>query len=706
MQRRYYGRHHETLTLIQAPLLKSLLNKIPRLYLYVLTVLCLFLIIQSALRLIFWLKFHNPADPVSTADLLWSFYLGMKFDLQATLGMLLPVLLLGWIPPLHPVYSRFGRRFWAVLISIAIFLMYVIYITDAGHYAYLQQRLNATALRFLENPWISATMVWETYPVIWGGLILLAVTAVTIYIFLKLTALIRPEEGKPWWRRQRWYFQIVFAFLSLFIVLAGFMAKISWYPLRWSDAFFSTHAFSAQLASNPVIYFINTMKNIEESYDPEATRRVYPIMVDYLGIKQPDVETLNYRREYSFPQDEQKRPNVIVVILESFASYKTTLSGNPIDPTPNMAKIAREGYYFRNFFTPSTGTARSVWTFTTGLPDIEKNKTSTRNPLIVDQHTIINDFKGYEKYYFLGGSASWANIRGLLASNIPGLKIYEEGSYESPRIDVWGISDLSLFHEANAVLAREKKPFFAVIQTSGNHRPYTIPEDNEDFVMLTEADLPEPVQNYGFQSLEELNSFRFMDHSLGHFMKMAAKEPYFDNTLFVFFGDHGIHAPTGSHILAWEEQLRVQGLRVPLVMFGKSVISKPEVFDTIASEVDVLPTIASLTRTPYLDTTLGRDLFDESFSDERYAFTIEHGSGRTIGLLSDKFYLLRQVDGEGEQLHQLDGKNPRKDVSAKFGDVKKDMEEKLEAIWQTIRYMRENNRPDETEQPGATTPLQ
>ena len=683
--------------------IKSLVNKIPRLYLYVLTVLLLFLVIQSALRLVFWLKFHNPADPVSTADLLWSFYLGLKFDLQATLGMLLPVLLLGWIRPLHPVYSEFGRRFWAVLASIAIFLMYVIYITDAGHYAYLQQRVNATALRFLENPWISATMVWETYPVVWGSLILLTITAITIYAFLRFTALIRPETGRPWWRRQRWYWQVVFGFLSLFIVLAGFMAKVSWYPLRWSDAFFSTHAFSAQLASNPVIYFINTMKNVEESYDLDAARKAYPVMVDYLGIQQPDPEKLNYQRRYSFQPGAGRPTNVIVVILESFASYKTSLSGNPIDPTPSMAKIAAGGYYFKNFFTPSTGTARSVWTFTTGLPDIEKNKTSTRNPLIVDQHTIINDFKGYEKYYFLGGSASWANIRGLLSSNIPNLHLYEEGSYDSPEIDVWGISDLSLFREANAVLAREKKPFFAVIQTSGNHRPYTIPEDNEDFVMLTENDLPEPVQNYGFQSLEELNSFRFMDHSVGHFMEMAAKEPYFDNTLFVFFGDHGIHAPAGKHTPAYEEQLKIQGLRVPLVLYGKSVISRPEVFDTIASEVDVLPTIARLTRTPYLSTTLGRDLMDESFSDKRYAFTIEHGSGRTIGLLSDEFYLLMQVDGEGQQLHHLSGSNPRKDVSARFSSVNKDMEEKLEAIWQTIRYMRENNRPDEAGQPGLAS---
>ncbi len=408
--------------------------------------------------------------------------------------------------------------------------------------------------------------------------------------------------------------------MTFFIVFFALMAKISWYPLRWSDAFFSTHTFSPQLSSNPVIYFSNTLKNVAESYDLDEAKKAYPVMQDYLQLKSSDQaqseltpsnhQQLNYERHYDIAPAATPT-NVVVVFLESFASYKTSLSGNPLNSTPNIAKLANEGYYFKNFFTPSTGTARSVWTFITGLPDIEKNKTSSRNPLIVDQHTIINAFENHKKLYFLGGSASWANIRGLLSSNIPDLTLYEEGSYDSPDIDVWGISDLSLFREANAVLKNETQPFFAIIQTSGNHRPYTIPDDNEGFEPWTEDKLEQDIQHYGFASLEELNSFRFMDHSIGHFMKLAEKAPYFENTLFVFFGDHGIHAPTGNHIPVSEAQLNIQGLRVPLVLYGKSVISKAKVFDTIASEVDVLPTIASVTNTSYLNTTLGRDLLDE-----------------------------------------------------------------------------------------------
>jgi phosphoglycerol transferase MdoB-like AlkP superfamily enzyme len=667
-------------------------DKLPRLHLFTLAVIALLLLLQTVLRAVFWLKFHNPDDPATLADLVWSFYLGFKFDLRVAIYAVLPLLLLGWIRPLHPVYSRSGRKLWLSYTTLTLLALLLFYATDFGHYAYLEQRLNATALRFLENPLISATMVWETYPVITGALLLLLITAGCMYALWRITARITPRPGQY----GRWYQRTAVVILTFFIVVFAGYGKLSWYPLRWSDAFFSTHAFIGQLASNPVLYFFNTLKNRKDTYDIEQVRKVYPLMAQYLGVENPNVDKLDYSRWYHFdatPADRSE--NLVIVFLESFASYKTGLSGNPLDPTPNIDRLAREGYYWKNFFVTQTGTARSVWTLVTGIPDVEKNKTSSRNPLIVDQYTIINSFDEHKKFYFLGGSASWANIRGLLSANIPRLDIHEEGSYESPRVDVWGISDLSLFEEANKVFKKLDEPFVAIIQTSGNHRPYTIPEYNAGFVEWTQADLKHDVTDYGFASLEELNSFRFMDHSIGHFIDIASKEAYFNDTLFVFFGDHGIHANTGKHVPKSEAQLGIQGLRVPLVMYGKGIIRQPRVFDETASQVDVLPTVAAITRTSYLDTTFGRDLLDKRFDDTRYAFTIEHGLDRVIGLLSDKYYLQMHYDGSGVKLHRLDSDSARDDVSAQHPDITSTMTDYLTAMRYTIPYMREHNKHED-----------
>ena len=666
---------------------------LPRLQIFSLAVVLILLLLQTILRVIFWFKFNTPDDPIPANDLLWSFYLGFKYDLRIAIYIVLPILLLGWIKPLHPVHSESGKKIWLRYTALAMLLLLIVYAVDFGHYAYLQQRVNATAIRFLENPLISGAMVWQTYPVITGSLILLAIVAASMWLLNQLHRRIEPIPN----RYNRWYKKTAVVMITLIVTVFLIFGKLSQYPLRWSDAFFSNNAFAGQLGSNPVEYFTNTLNFRDETFNIDETRKHYPLMAAYLGVDKPDIENPNFRRDYHFNTVAGHKPaNVIIVFLESFASYKSSLSGNPLNTTPHLQKLADEGYFFKNFFVTQTGTARSVWTLITGIPDIELNKTSSRNPLIVDQHTIINAFKDYKKFYFLGGSASWANIRGLMSANIPQLDIHEEGSYESPTVDVWGISDLSLFEEANKVLKNLHDPFVAIIQTSGNHRPYTIPEDNKGFRILTQHDLPHKVTDYGFASIEELNSFRFMDHSIGHFIKIAEQEAYGANTLFVFFGDHGIHAETGKHIRKSEAQLAIQGLRVPLVMYGKGVITRPVLFDKVASQVDVLPTTAALTQTDYTNTTLGRDLLDTRFDDHRYAFTIEHSGERVIGLLSDQYYLQMKYDGTDITLHSLESETARDDISAQHPDITKTMTDYLESMWSSIQYMRENNKQHNT----------
>ncbi|MGD8803839.1 MAG: sulfatase-like hydrolase/transferase, partial [Gammaproteobacteria bacterium] len=327
--------------------MKSLTNFLPRLQLYTIKVVLLFVLVQMILRVVFWLRFKSPLDPIPASDLLQAFYLGLKYDLQVSLVLALPILLLGWIKPLHPVNSNSGKRLWFIYTGFMMLLLLAVYATDFGHYAYLEQRLNATALRFLENLQISATMVWQTYPVITGGLVLILLVYTSLVVFRFATGYIQPIPGQY----NRWYKKTAIVIITFFVVLFGLYGKISWYPLRWSDAFFSTHVFSGQLATNPILYFFNTLKNKDEAFDLPAAKESYPLMAEYLGIDNPNPDKLDYVRTYEFDTSPgRKEPNVVVVILESFASYKSGLGNNPLDPTPNLDRLAAEGHFYRNFY--------------------------------------------------------------------------------------------------------------------------------------------------------------------------------------------------------------------------------------------------------------------------------------------------------------------------------------------------------------------
>lgn len=662
------------------------MHNIPRLFRFILIATGIHLFVLFTLRFGLYWYFKLPADPIASSELMHAFYLGLKFDLRLSLMMTLPLFLLGGIRSLSPFEYDFTRRLWLFIQGSIFTIVLFVYFINFAHFSYLHKPLDASAMRFLQNFSISMEMAWSTYPVIWLSLLLLSITAVYVYSLNKIINYFS-DVLVPMHSRKR---KIMLGIISTFIVIFGLYGKISYYPLRWSDAFFSTHNFAPTVAMNPVLYFLNTLKNRDVNFDIDKVKKHYPQVAAHLGVTKPDIETLNFKRDITPEKRFKQQPNIVVVIMESFSTYKTGVSGNPLKPTPHIDELANNGIYFNNFYTPSTGTARSVWTAVTSTPDVEPNKTSTRNPLIVRQNTLINAFKDYEKLYFIGGSASWGNIRGLLSANIPNLKLYEEGSYTAPRMDVWGISDLHLFEEANSVLKTQDKPFFSIIQTSGNHRPYNIPEDNRGFVVKKIN--KKEAKKSGFQSSDEYNAFRFMDHSVGFFMQQAKKEKYFDNTIFVFFGDHGVHG-SGTHMTEAQRQLHLNAINVPLIIYAPKLL-KSKKYTFAASEVDVLPTVTSLAGIPHTNHSLGSDLLDPNIDKNRVVFTMAHSQPWLISSVGENIMFSDTVLNTKPTLHDLTSQSPRKDISKQKPREAERLKRLTFGLYETIKYMRYHNAPE------------
>jgi phosphoglycerol transferase MdoB-like AlkP superfamily enzyme len=661
-------------------------RRLPSLFQFILAITALTLVILFGMRVIFWFMFHNPAEPLPIHDLLYAFYLGTKFDLRLTWYVLLPLFLLGGLKWFSPFSNRIMHYFWLVYLVAVAAIVLTFYLVDFGHFAYLHTRLNAAILRFLYNFDTSAQMVWQSYSVIPWSLTFIALIALDAYVVNFLLNYFTRHQTVPLKTRHRlWVAPVAF-----FVFVFGMYGKFSWYPLRWSDAFFSTYAYAASVATNPVLNFFETMKNRFVMADPEKVREYYDTVSQYLGVDKPNKQTLNFTRHIPAKPDKMNPPpNIVMVFLESFAGYKTGILGNPLKPTPYIDNLANNGILFTNYFVPAVGTAHSVWAMLTGIPDVELHKTSTRNPLAVDQHTIVNAFKGYQKYYFIGGSANWANIRGVLQHNIKDLSLHEEGDYTSPRMDVWGIDDLSLFLEANKVLKQDKKPFFAIIQTAGNHRPFHIPENDYGF---KRQHLSEKVlAKNAFYDDAEYNAFRFMDYCVGYFIKTAQKEPYFKNTIFVFYGDHGITDYAGAFSKPWLTPTKLSGMYTPLIIYAPHLL-KHQVITKVASELDLLPTMAGLAGIAYDDTTLGRDLFDPKYDDRREAFTITHYRVPEIGLLSKDYYYMTMADGKDPRLFALGDHFDNKNLLNERPEVAKRMHDLTMGIYETSKYMLYHNK--------------
>jgi phosphoglycerol transferase MdoB-like AlkP superfamily enzyme len=643
------------------------------------------LLVMGALRIAFLAVFRNPADTPETSALLQSLYVGFKFDLRLALLLNLPFALLSYVPALDPFRRQGARRLWVGYYGVASALLLILYGVDFGHYGYLEARVDASVLRYLFDPRESFGVVWESYPLVSGLAAVLG--AAGAYAFL-LRRLFAGESAPPTPRSLGLRFAAATLLVGFYAF--GIYGKLSYYPLRWSDAYFSTHSFASALSLNPVLYFVETFANRDIEYDREAVKQHYASLADYLGVSDPDAERIDFTRPVG--GERERRLNVVILLLESFAYYKTGVSGNPFDATPHFDAVAEQGVLYRRFYTPHSGTARSVFASVVGLPDIDRAKTSTRNPLIARQHSLLNGFAGWDKFYFLGGSASWGNIRALLSHNIDGLQIYEEGSYRSPRVDVWGISDLDLLEEAHRVLSQPRtQPFVAIIQTAGNHKPYTIPENSRGFERSSVSE--EEVRRYGFDSLPEYEAMRLMDHSLGHFFRLAREADYFDDTLFVLYGDHGSPA-SPEHRPAADGQLALSRYHVPLVLYSPKHLA-PRVVDEVASQLDVLPTLVNFAGGSGINSTLGRDLLDPAFAGRRYALTVERlEKSPLVGLISRDFYFKTASDGSEQRLYRIDAADPRADVSAELPETTAEMRELALGLYEAARYMRYHNAPE------------
>ncbi len=653
--------------------------RMPKTVQWVVKLFFIFLLVFTMFRLSTFLAF-KPAN-ISFKEVSPSFCMGIRFDVRWICILLMPIVLLSFIPRISPYSSIVSRRIWVTYLAATTFMLMFFFGADYGHFAYVSTRLNASALNFAEDAKISFEMLWQSYPLFWMVLALIAVVCLFYWLYKKThqrVETINTNVGIDY--KRGWYGLIVL------LMVVGIYGSISSKPLQWTDAFRYKDNFKSYLALNPLENFFTTLRFRTPEKDRSTIKKSYSAIADFLQLDSSSIKNQSLER-WGYPNSHalESRPNIVLVICESFSMYKSSMSGNPLNATPFFNQLSKEGVFFNRCFTPHFATARGVFAILTGIPDVQLSKFSSRNEEAIQQHTIINNFEDYSRMYFIGGSSEFNNYRGLL-NNIKGVRIYEEGMYTAPKVNVWGISDKDLFLESNKVLASQTRPFFAVVQTADNHRPYTIPEADSDF---KKKDInKDTLAKYGFSSIEEYNGFAYSDYAFKTFMDAARKEKYFTNTIFVFVGDHGVEGNAKAmYPDAWTGN-RLSDEHVPLLFYAPSLLEAKQ-YNKVVSQIDVLPTIAGMLHQPYLNTTLGRDVLSPSAKGNG-AFVIHHDEGK-IGWLTDSFYFVKNIRFEQEQLLPVLSNKPYW-TAAEEAAIKKKASAFTTAFYETAKWLLLNNK--------------
>ncbi len=644
-------------------------------YLAGLYALCL--VAFSILRLLLWWRnaeFGTDALPAMIAQ---SFLVGLRFDLAVAaylmIVLLLPMLLL---PPRGQAVVR--RLFLAGFCLILLFG-----VAEAEFYREFSVRFNNLVFEYLSHAGIVSDMIWSGYPV--GRYLLLWVLLGGGFL----------AAERLWWRRciksptqaarpvrqpfKRGMATLLTLVLLVFAARGGFASE----PLRWGDAFFSESPFANHLALNGMftlgrgawdtIYqkdaFWSTRQPAAQAVATTNNMLLLPGDTPVASAEYPLL-----RRPATAPHTEHRPKNVVVILMESFAArYCGALYGSRFGLTPEFDRLAEKGVLFTRAFANGTHTHQGVYATLTSFPNLpgyeylmkmmEANQEFSGLPTLLEHHD-------YQSVFLYNGLFSWDNKEGFFRNHgidrFIGTEDYVDPVFRDP---VWGVSDADVYRRANQEFAAMAgtKPFFGVILTLSNHAPFNLP-DPLPFARVVTGDHLEG----------RFNGMRYADWALGEFFRQARREAYFNDTLFVITGDHGFAVPPNI------TPMGLTRFNVPLLFYAPGQLA-PQRRDTVASQVDIGPSIMGLLGFADPTQAWGRNLFSPTLRDAGFAVIKPSGSEDMVALIEGDRLLMRDPQGRPQLFrYALDGPSAdTTDETANAPQVVKQMEQRLLAYVQT-----------------------
>ena len=470
------------------------------------------------------------------------------------------------------------RRIYFTIISI---LLSCIFISDLGLYGYWGFRLDTTPLfYFFSSPKdaLASVSLW----VVAGGILAMAVYAVLLYFVFSWILVNEKRPLKIPYRRLSVSGVLLLATGLLFIPIRG---GFSVSTMNLGRVFFSADQRLNHAAINPAFSLLDSFSR-QADFDKQY--RFMPTEeADILFSELTDKPVTD-----SIPRlFNTERPNIIMIILESFSSHlMETLGGEP-GIAVNMDEFAKEGILFTHFYANSFRTDRGMVSILSGYP-AQPTTSIMRYPRKTSQLPSIArnlaKYKNYKTTYYYGGDADFCNMRSYLVSQGYQHIISDANFPIEDKLSKWGVPDhivAARMMEDIKAQQNEKRPMLRIFQTSSSHEPFEVP--------------------YHRLKDKRLNAFAYTDSVMGAIVREYRKLPRWKNTLIVFVPDHvgGYKENLNDH-----DRSRYQ---IPLILAG-GAISRPMKVGIIGSQHDIAATLLGQLGVEHREFTFSKNMMSDA----------------------------------------------------------------------------------------------
>lgn len=582
--------------------------------LYILS-LSIFFIFRAVLFFTELNRIDLAVDELS--DILSAFVFGLRFDIAISGYLLLIPMLFIFVLDIYNYKSKITTLFLFWYIFILFSLSFIIAAADIPYFNQFFSRITIDVFQWIDSPLIVLEMIFQESK----HFIFLILTIILIYAYYKLSKSILNKRTISKIKTSLKIPLYLFVILVMFLGIRGRIGVKS--PIRVGTAYFCNNAFLNQLGLNPVFTlmtsYLESKKSAINIMDSDLAEKN---VQEYLKISKRSLSS-PIARLIKPDLISSKKPNVVIVIMESMSAAKMKRGGNPNNLTPFLDSLSYNSIYFDNFYTSGRHTFNGIFSTLFSFPAIYSEHTMKR---LRKYNGISNALKknDYQTIYFTTHDGQFDNVEAFLLDNdfdrVVSQKDFPFGELKT----AFGVTDDYLFRFSIPILNKleaNSKPFLSVFMTVSDHIPYYIPE----YFNPTADDEKQQIVQYA-------------DWSIKQFMKEASKQKWFNNTIFVFLADHGV--PINA-----EYAMSLDYHHSPFMIYASGNLNMSTQKSCIASQIDVFPTIMGLLKLPYINNTLGIDLLNDS---RKYA--IINGDNK-IGVL-DNEYLLIIKKKEKMQLHK------------------------------------------------------
>lgn len=544
----------------------------------------------------FLLFYHARAAEASFGEWLGVLWHGLSLDCTVagyvTAFPVLVVLASFWIP----LSQRVWRIVLTVYFSLIALVTAAIFAVDLNLYGYWGFRLDGSVLIYLSDPGEAlASASWGE--VLRQILIMLVYAGAMIWSYRWILRLFRVEPVPLRGRVVPTVAALLIGGLTFLAIRGGVTVATA----NVSKVYFSSNMFLNHAATNPVFSFLSSVgdnENYAEAYPFFEEERRKTLFEELRGNR-PGADAGTPRLLRS------DRPNVVLILLESFGRtiMDETVNGEPV--MPNMQRFKREGVWFENFFANSFRTDRGQVAVLCGFPaqtTMSIMKLPRKSATLPSLARSLGR-EGYRSVFMYGGDLNFTNQASYMyATGWQQLTWQKDLRFDTPPAD-WGYDDAVMcdwFADRVIALSGKGEPFLAGMLTLSSHRPFDVPFSKFDD--------------------KELNAFAFSDECVGRMVDKLKASPAWDNLLLVLVADHGYPWPRS---LSYNEPLRH---RIPMIWLGGAVAA-PRVVDTYASQIDICATILGQLGIDHSDFDYSKDIFAPTPPRKFAYYTFNDGFG-------------------------------------------------------------------------------